>query len=165
MTVQFFWKGRKNLKKSPTCFDANSNSCFVKTGGRFFQILWPSQYDNVLALAGLDFLYWKSCLSRLKKCLLKARVYKGWPQIFNLDKIHQTLIKNHIKCLNSEVVICKVNLLPFSNYNVKWNKIENTGFVKKCDEHVHCLAIAVGDSIPAADFPHNLSNCPTRPYP
>ena len=130
--------------------------------------------------AGLDFLYWKSCVSRLKKWLLKARVYQGWPQIFNLDKIHihQILIKNHLKCLNSEVAICEVTLLPFSNYNVQllffywkdncfsWkNKIENLGFVKKCDEDVHCLAIAGGDSIPAADFPHNLSNCPTRPYP
>ena len=43
--VQLFWKGHKNLKKSPTCFDAkllSKNSCFAKTGGLFFQIVWPS---------------------------------------------------------------------------------------------------------------------------
>ena len=43
--VQLFWKGHKNLKKSPTCFDArllSENSCFAKTGGLFFQIVWPS---------------------------------------------------------------------------------------------------------------------------
>ena len=33
------------MKKSPTCFDAkllSKNSCFAKTGGLFFQIVWPS---------------------------------------------------------------------------------------------------------------------------
>ena len=44
--VQLFWKGHKSLKKSPTCFDATKYSCFVKPGGRFFQILWPSQSLN-----------------------------------------------------------------------------------------------------------------------
>ena len=37
--VQLFWKGHKNLKKSLLL---SKNNCYVKTGGRFFQMLWPS---------------------------------------------------------------------------------------------------------------------------
>ena len=49
--VQLFWKGHKILKKKlPHVLTLLSkNSCFVKTDGRLFQIMWPSL--NVLNLA------------------------------------------------------------------------------------------------------------------
>ena len=39
--VQFFWKGHKDLKL------LSKNNCIVKTGGRFFLILWPSQNNFI----------------------------------------------------------------------------------------------------------------------
>ena len=46
-----WWKGHKNLKKKI------SNSCIVKIGWRYFQILWPSH--NVLNLT--NFFFSKVC--------------------------------------------------------------------------------------------------------
>ena len=47
LKVQLFWKGHKNLKKSPSCFDKSADLT-SKQEGDFFQILWPSH--NVLTL-------------------------------------------------------------------------------------------------------------------
>ena len=50
LKVQLFWKGHKNLKNLPLVLTLLSkNNCFVKTGWRFFQILWPSH--NVWTLS------------------------------------------------------------------------------------------------------------------
>ena len=48
--VQLFYEGHKNLKKKVPLFFTllSRNSCFVKTGGRFFQILWPSHNVSTL---------------------------------------------------------------------------------------------------------------------
>ena len=46
---QLFWEGNKTLKNLPLALTLLSkNSYFAKTGGRLFQILWPSH--NVLTL-------------------------------------------------------------------------------------------------------------------
>ena len=51
--VQLFWEGHKNLKNLPLVLTLLSkNSCLVKTGGRYFPILWPSH--NVLTLLNVS---------------------------------------------------------------------------------------------------------------
>ena len=44
--VQVFWRGHKNLKKSPTCFDTTAYTS--KQVGDFFQILWLSHIVFIL---------------------------------------------------------------------------------------------------------------------
>ena len=54
--VQLFWEVHKNLKKLTLVLTLlNKNSCFFKTSGRFFPILWPSH--NVITLIGNHVLY------------------------------------------------------------------------------------------------------------
>ena len=53
--VQLFWKGQKNLKKSPPFFDKLADLLGKRQNKqeRFFQILWPSH--NVLTLEDREF--------------------------------------------------------------------------------------------------------------
>ena len=71
--VQLFWEGHKNLRKSLNCFDATEwNSCFIKTWGRFFQILWPSH--NILTLKSHHFWICRAGISFKSKSNLVFKV-------------------------------------------------------------------------------------------
>ena len=78
--IRTFWKGHKSLKQSPTWFDVYKVK--VKSSGRFFEILWPSQNTWSLPfLSGLVHLLTRR-MESLANCLTGSTVWIIWSMIF-----------------------------------------------------------------------------------
>ena len=82
LKFRFSEKATKIWKNLPLVLTLLSkNSCFVKTGGRFFQILWPSH--NILTLRKKDYEYSNELMNNLVPQEINIKI-KQFRQFFQL---------------------------------------------------------------------------------